>query len=54
LFVRVRADAPAVIHVVAFLRERGGHLDVLRVPIPFRIVGVRAAPAPAIVIQAVQ
>ena len=53
LLARVRADAPAVIHVVAFRGQRGDHLDVLRVPVPFRVVGVGAAPFPAIVVQAV-
>src|SRR5690242_16442731 len=50
----MRADAPTVIHVVTFLRQRGDHLDVLRVPVPFCIVLVRiAATAAAIVIQAI-
>ena len=38
LFVGVGADAPAVIHVVALLRQRLNHLQVLRVPIAFGLV----------------
>ena len=53
LFVRVRADAPAVIQIVTLLGQGGSHLDVLRVPVPFRIVGRFAATCAAIVVESV-
>ena len=53
LLVRVRANALAVVHVVAFLRKRGDHLDVLRVPVPFRIVRRFAASGAAQIVQPV-
>lgn len=38
LFVRVRADTPAMVHVVSFLGERGGHVGMLRMLLTLRIV----------------
>lgn len=53
LFAGVRADAPAVIQVVAFLGQRGGHFYILRVPVPLGIVVRLAASRAAIVVEAV-
>src|SRR3954447_6868017 len=55
LFARVGADAPGVVQVIALLGQGSRHLDVLRVPIPLRIVAgiLTLAAKPAIVIQAI-